>query len=45
VEVFRELSITLEKQLSDFKIVQKNNIEPLNGLIRELNIDPIPLSQ
>ncbi len=45
MEVFRELSITLEKQLSDFKIVQKNNIEPLNRLIRELNIDPIPLSQ
>jgi hypothetical protein len=45
VEVFSELSISLEKQIDEFKKVQKNNIEPLNQLIRELNIDPIPLSQ
>ena len=45
MEVFQELSINLETQLTNFKKVQKNNIEPLNKLIRELNIDPIPISQ
>ena len=45
IEVFSELSILLTKQLDNFKKVQKNNIAPLNTLIRKLNIDPIPLSQ
>ena len=45
VEVFSGLSINLERQLENFERVKKTNIEPLNQLIRELNIDPIPLSQ
>ena len=45
IEVFNELSINLKKQLDDFDEVKKTHIEPLNRLIRELNIDPIPLSQ
>ena len=45
IEVFNELSINLKKQLDDFDEVKKTHIEPLNRLIRELNIDAIPLSQ
>ena len=45
IEVFNELSINLKKQLDDFDEVKKTHIAPLNRLIRELNIDPIPLSQ
>ena len=45
IEVFNKLSISLEKQLADFKAVKNNNIEPLNRLIRLSNIDPIPISQ
>ena len=45
IEVFNELSTNLEKQLDDFDNVKKTNIAPLNRSLRELNIDPIPISQ
>ena len=45
IEVFNELSINLKKQLDDFDNVKKTNIAPLNRSLRELNIDPIPISQ